>query len=442
MIGLGSTAAVVAADEGGDLAPAEAQAKAQLFPERHVSGLRVNLEDSSRPVGTTLFGLQADDGALLQTYCVELHVPIDPEHTGYEEVPWDAYPNPDSPFHQNRDKVNWILHHSYPAVDLAGIEQAVEHEFDGGLSVEEAVAATQASVWHFSDGANLDEDDPTQRRGRHSGADVVALYQYLTGEENVGIGEEPEPELALDPAALAGETGTLIGPFTVSTSAEAAQLSSQLPEGVELVDGDSQQLGDEVTDGSEIYVDVPEDAEDGAGTLTLETDVALSLGRLFVGDKYNDSQKDEFRTQSLILAGAENTHLEVSGEVTWTTPDEPEPEPTETPEPTPTPTPEPTTPPDDDEDDDEEESPTPEPTTPPEDDEDDEESPSPEPTTPPEETTPPEDDEDDGDEGGDLPDTGADSTLLLGVGAAAMLAGAAALGLQRRGLKTADRDNG
>ena len=48
-------------------------------------------------------------------YCVEIHTSIDREHAMVEQ-PWDEYPNADSPFNQNRDKINWILHNGFPVM--------------------------------------------------------------------------------------------------------------------------------------------------------------------------------------------------------------------------------------------------------------------------------------------------------------------------------------
>jgi hypothetical protein len=142
-VGFMPAAAVYAAD---DLAPAEATTNAELDPDNDIRGLRVNLEGGSRPISTSLFALVAADGALLHTYCVELHVAIDHDYPEMEEVPWDDYPDPDSPFHQNRDYVNWILHESYPAASLEEIEETVDHDFDDGLSVDEAIAAEVLSA--------------------------------------------------------------------------------------------------------------------------------------------------------------------------------------------------------------------------------------------------------------------------------------------------------
>lgn len=389
---LAGTTVLAAAPAAGALEVAGPEARAALDATRNVPGLHVNLDEHGG-VSTALIGLTADDGAALRTFCVELHTDLDYRNPDMTEVPWDSYPDPSSPFHQNRDKIHWILQNSFPAAELTEVETAVGGDFDGGLSTEEAIAATQAAIWSFSDGAELDLDDPTPR-GAGTDSDVLALYEYLTGDANTGIGEQPAPELQLDPASLSGQAGERIGPFTVETSADVVDVEAELPEGAELVDADGNPVPDQINDGAELHVDVPADAQPGEGVVRLRAEAALNVGRLFVGTHY-----DKKPTQSLILAQSDKTKLEVEGHVDWT--EKPEEE---------TPTEEPSQPAE-----------TPDETPPPV--ETPEETPSPVDTPPaaPEETPAPEQ---------ELPDTGTSPAALLVAGLA--LLGGAALVLRRR----------
>lgn len=198
---------------------ADAEAKAEIHPEGNVPGYTVNRAGGGT-VNAILLGLLADDGAELKTYCVEIDVPIN-DDSGMTEVPWDAYPEPDAPFTENADHILWVLQHSYPVVPVEEIESALagDVEFNDGLSVREAITATQAAVWSYSDAAQPNLDDFTNQNAA-TDADVRALYEYLTGDDNVGIGEQPAPALALEPGSLTGEAGSVIGPFTVTTTAE------------------------------------------------------------------------------------------------------------------------------------------------------------------------------------------------------------------------------
>ncbi|PSL08358.1 LPXTG-motif cell wall-anchored protein/TQXA domain-containing protein [Haloactinopolyspora alba] len=406
-----TTAAMLVPTTATALDVADAEAQAELAPDNNVAGYGVNFQDREA-LKTLLIGLRTGDGAALRTYCVEIEIGIDDE-AEMVEVPWDQYPVPDAPFTENADKILWALQHSYPVTDLDRIEQELDGvSFNDGLSEQEAITATQAAVWTFSDAATVDVDDITTKGGDVD-ADVRSLYEYLTGDANVGIGDQPEPALSLDPAALEGEAGELIGPFSVSTTADEVTVAPTLPDGVTVVGPDGAPLPETVTDGAEFSVDVPEDAEAGSGTVHLDAMAQLDIGRLFVGST------DEIRTQSLILAQSEKTKLEVEGTVEWKA--TPVPTPTETPTATPTstetPSPTPT------------ETPTPSPTS--------TETPTPSPTstedaTPSETPTPSPSETPEG----ELPDTGAAPAPLLMV--ALVLLGGAAVLLRRRLLSAGD----
>lgn len=377
---------MVSASSAAETAEAEAQA-AQMNKENDVPGLRVGVEGGE--AGTRLFGLTADDGSSLRAYCVEYNTPAN-DGTEMDEVPWGEYPDPESPFHENADKIHWIMQNSYPKNDLAAIEAAVGGTFTGGLSQEEAIGATQAAIWSFSDEVPLDHGNATPENPASAG-DVIALYDYLTGAANVGIGDQPAPELSLTPAHLSGEAGEAIGPFEVSTNAETVDITSELPEGVELVDGEGAPLGDTVANGTQFSVDVPDDAEPGEGTVQLGAVTKLNVGRLFISSMYHEGKP----SQSMILADSDEQALTVEGTVDW----EAQPQPTETPTPTPTETPS--------------ETPTPTPTETPS------ETPTPTPTESPSETPTPTPTP-------TLPDTGtgAGTPALLAAALAAVVGGA------------------
>ncbi|MQA11049.1 MAG: TQXA domain-containing protein [Pseudonocardiaceae bacterium] len=293
--------------------PAGAQTDASL-DHQNTAGLSVNMVDKGR-LTTKLIGL-GTAGKHFDTYCVEIDTSIDPNHPDMTEVPWDSYPDDESPFHKNRAKVNWVLHHSYPAVELDKLSETVDADFVNGLNKQEAIAATQAAVWHFSDDVDLDKTQPT--RNPTSDADVLALYEYLTGDENTGI-NEPQPVLEVKPDKQSGTAGERIGPFTVSSTAEVVEVLTEFPEGVKLTDKDGNELPRadvekkvQEQDSYDIYVDVPESAEPGGGKFTLKAEAPLSLGRLFIGKEYQ-----KHPTQSLILAKSDKTKLSANAEAEW-----------------------------------------------------------------------------------------------------------------------------
>jgi TQXA domain-containing protein/LPXTG-motif cell wall-anchored protein len=290
--------------------------KGHVDEHGYTNGYHVNVGKNYDDMSTSLIGLALEDGSKLQMYCVEIDTRIDTEH-GMVEKSWDAYPNAKSPFHANRTKINWILHNGFPVVAADTLTKALADQgvkLTNGISEKEAISATQAAVWHFSDGKDLDESNPLPKGPMDSKADVVALYKYLTGPANVGIGDQPTPALAISPTDATGVAGEKIGPFTVATTGDVEKLTTKLPEGVKVVDENGTELtADQIEDGTKLFLDVPEDAEAGNGTFELTATAGVDTGRLFVGENYAQNP-----TQSLIVAKAEKSQIVASAGGKWT----------------------------------------------------------------------------------------------------------------------------
>jgi TQXA domain-containing protein/LPXTG-motif cell wall-anchored protein len=282
----------------------------------YTGGYFVNVGKNYDDMSTSLIALELADGSKLQMYCVEIDTRIDTDH-GMVEKSWDSYPNPKSQFNDNRAKINWILHNAFPFVGTDVLGKTLTDSgvaLTNGLNQKEAISATQAAVWHFSDGKNLDESNPLPKGPMDSRSDVVALYKYLTGSANVGIGGQPTPSLAISPTDASGAAGELVGPFTVATTGEIHKLTTKLPEGVKITDENGTELtAEQIKDGTKLFLDVPADAEKGDGTFELTATASVDTGRLFVGENY--AQK---ATQSLIVAKAEESEIVVSAGAKWT----------------------------------------------------------------------------------------------------------------------------
>ena len=77
-------------------------------------GLNVNVGDGFKSdLSTQLIGLNLDDGSKLGVYCVEIDTGLDRAQPLVEKD-WDDYPVEDSPFRENADQINWILHNGFP----------------------------------------------------------------------------------------------------------------------------------------------------------------------------------------------------------------------------------------------------------------------------------------------------------------------------------------
>ncbi|WP_037320174.1 thioester domain-containing protein [Amycolatopsis orientalis] len=289
-------------------------ARGRVVEGAGTEGFSVNFTSGQHYV-TKLFGLKLSDGSKLKMYCVQVEVGMRTDQDMIER-PWNKYPDAASPFNKNNEKINWVLHHGYPAVAVKAIESALgkkDVKLTDGLSVEEAVTATQAAVWHFSDGKDLDRKKPLPYESAEESADVLALYDYLTGKDNTGIGQQPKPTLDIGPAKAEGATGTRVGPFSIATTGDITELTSKLPEGVKVTDADGKEIkAANIKDGTKVFIDVPKDAKDGSGSFALKVSGHLDTGRLFVGENYA-----KVPAQSLIVAESEKTSVVANATASW-----------------------------------------------------------------------------------------------------------------------------
>lgn len=299
--------------------PAHADpASGDLKPGEGIAGYAVNLKGRST-LETNLMRLQLDNqqSSMLQVYCVEIDETADPSRQMVER-PWDAYPNPESPFHNaaNRHKINWILHNAVPVIkpkDLGAAVVAHGKTLSDNLSKKEAITATQAAIWHFSDDEKLKQDNPTEA-GEKFDHDVWVTYEYLTSDANTGISKQPAPALKIEPSETKGVAGKLIGPITVTSNGEVTAEAKGFPKGTKLVDAEGKELDpSEVLSGAESFIKVPADVEAGQGSFTLTAGTEIATGRLFVAEDYAKEA-----AQSLIVASSDKTTLTETAKVSWT----------------------------------------------------------------------------------------------------------------------------
>lgn len=279
-------------------------------------GYRLNLGRGGDYIAE-LFEMKLSNGSTLKLYCVQITVGLRTD-VDMVERPWSKYPAENSSFEKNNTKINWVLHNGYPGTGLDALGKALKKagvETHDGISEREAIAATQAAVWHFSDGVNLDATKPlAEEKDAGANADVAALYAYFTGDQNKGIGEQPKPTLNIAADKTEGTAGSKIGPFSVATSGDITSLTSQLPEGVKITDADGKELkNSDVKDGSKLYVDVPAGTKPGKGGFTLKATGELDTGRLFVAENYAKKP-----AQSLIVADSEKTEVTANAAASWT----------------------------------------------------------------------------------------------------------------------------
>ncbi|MET9451996.1 Cys-Gln thioester bond-forming surface protein [Streptomyces cinerochromogenes] len=283
---------------GAGTALAEGRPQTQGGATATINGLKtygeavIHEDGGDQRVSAGLFEMSVDGGGTLQTYCVDLYNPTQRD-ARYQETPWSG-----TSLGTNKDagRIHWILQHSYPQVnDLAALARRAG---TSGLTEQDAAAGTQVAIWRYSDGAKVDAVDPQAEK----------LADYL--EKSARGVAEPQASLTLDPPAVSGRPGDLLGPVTVHTNAGAVTVSpptDAATSGVRIID----RTGKVITsakDGSRLYFDVPEDAADSTAQLTVQASTTVPVGRAFAS---------ESRSQTQILAGSSESTVSATATAGW-----------------------------------------------------------------------------------------------------------------------------
>ncbi|MDA2814802.1 thioester domain-containing protein, partial [Nocardiopsis sp. RSe5-2] len=174
--------------------------------ERAVAeGAQVRLE-SGESVDTALYSLRIDDSASVAAYGAALGGEVD-HSAAYVESGFDALEAP----LDAAGPVAWVVANSYPAVGLEELEAPGAR----GLNESQAIAATQAAVWHFTDGAEL--AGPGGSGGNDPG--VERFYRHLVSGAERAPDAPAAPTLALTPGRISGaDPAAPLGPLRVSTT--------------------------------------------------------------------------------------------------------------------------------------------------------------------------------------------------------------------------------
>lgn len=252
----------------------------------------IHEDGGDQPVEAGLFEMSVDGGGTLQTYCVDLHNPTQRD-ARYQETPWSG-----TSLGANKDagRIRWILQHSYPQVnDLAALARRAGA---GTLTEQDAAAGTQVAIWRYSDGAKADAVDPQ--------AEKLADYLQKSARD---LGE-PQASLTLDPPAVSGRPGGVLGPVTVHTNAGTVAVSppaDAATSGVRITD----KTGKAITsakDGSRLYFHIPEGASPGTAQLTVQGSTTVPVGRAFASDS---------RSQTQVLAGSSESTVSATATASW-----------------------------------------------------------------------------------------------------------------------------
>ncbi len=318
--------------------------------EEATRGYYLTLDGINTYSDTYSFAIYTEPGVIgSRAYCTEIEVDAIfdelPDHDGIHDVgSWDEFPNTSSDFDGNPDnqaKAGWIAANSYPELTLdelvaaSGLGAALD-----GLTEKEAIAATQAAIWHFTDGIDLtgivdfDADgDPSTPFAANSpeALRTLALYNYLVGPANVGISEPAKLTLSATGPSEPGVAGdTRYGPFRIDSSAATVKVfASPAP----LIDGAGNAVDmAAVPTGVDLFIDLPASVPAVNATLVVEA-TGNYTGMLLI-------TKNE-RGQTVMMSGADDVTLRAEVAMSWVAA-EPTPTPTEAPTVTPTPSDHPT----------------------------------------------------------------------------------------------------
>ncbi|MFD6949280.1 peptidase [Nocardiopsis sp. TSRI0078] len=306
-------------------------------------GHLVTMQGVEDSIGTSTFNLRLENGDVLTTYCIDFSTDIRAD-AWYLEDQWATYPGKGD--FAEPGKVHWILQNSYPSVSAADLASAAR---TARLTEAEALTATQAAIWHFSNGMELSRVTANKEvDSRVDSGAVTKVYRYLVDNAQE-LPQEPEPTLSITPHEASGKAGETVGEFLIETSDEdGIEVSPEIAEGigVELVDIESGEPVTTVNNGDVVGFSVPAGAEAGQAGFSLETSATVRSGRLFKGEEEHQP------TQTLITAEDSEVTVTASASASWTgdetTPptDEPSDEPSEpeSPEPTEPESPKPTEP--------------------------------------------------------------------------------------------------
>lgn len=303
-----SGAGVAQADDG---ATEQSGASATLAGLETYDAAVIHEAGKDEEVSAGLFRMAVDDGGTLQTYCVDVHNPTQPD-AKYRETSWSGTSLHDN---ANAGRIRWILQNSYPQVnDLAALARKAH---TGSLTEQEAAAGTQVAIWRYSDKVDVDAVSPAAekladylQRSARDLAEPQASLTLTPQAVSARPGDEESPSASPSPAGSKSGAGQRVGPVTVHTNADSVTVmppAEAAAGGVKLVD----EKGEPVTtakNGSRLYFDVPKRAKAGSAELTVQASTTVPVGRAFASDT---------RSQTQILAGSSESTVSATATATW-----------------------------------------------------------------------------------------------------------------------------
>ncbi len=288
---------------------------------------------------TWLFAIHTEgQNSAIRGYCTEINVDARDDARTYEIKNWEDFPgtNQFATKPEVRPKVAWIVANSFPENDLEEVVAMVGADIKG-LTKKEAITATQAAIWYFTDGWDLTGlreanngpviDDSTPEAMR-----VKKLYDYLVDEKNnVGSEEADGPTLSATGPDKPGKPGELVGPIHIKSNVKTAEVVDPDTLPYPLVTADGTKVDPKaIPTGVDLFLKVPAGAPDGMAELKVEVTGGAYTGKILVDPTEDDPKTREVeRSQTIMISGSlKQTTLDAKVKVSWKADAQPTPEPT------------------------------------------------------------------------------------------------------------------
>ena len=252
------------------------------------------------------------EGAI-KAYCIELDVDIKYE-SDLRVGDWKDFPGTNK-FKDNTEiqsKVAWIAQRSYPHTDLA---ELIKTTGIAGLTEQEAITATQAAIWHFTNDykwSGLKEaDQATTTR-------VEKLFTYLTGQTNTGLKESKQPTVEAETGSITftrSENGSegKVGPIRFKSSQATFKLTSELK--YELINAQGAKVDlNAVPADTDLYLKVPADATSGEQEFKGSVTGSVYAGKLLIT---KDAVAGGPHGQTIIIGSNKEVTAEIQGKISW-----------------------------------------------------------------------------------------------------------------------------
>ena len=300
-----------------------------------VAGFSLNFTRSDGASGFVVPNLftvhtSASKEGAIKAYCIEFDVNIKYE-SDLRVGDWKDFPGTNK-FKDNAEiqsKVAWIAQRSYPQTDMA---ELIKASGIAGLTEQEAITATQAAIWHFTNDFKWSglkgADQTTTTR-------VEQLFTYLTGQSNTGLKESKQPTVEADSSSISftrSENGSegKVGPIRFKSSQATFKLTNEFK--YELINAQGAKVDlNAVPADTDLYLKVPADMTSGEQEFKGSVTGSVYAGKLLIT---KDAVAGGPHGQTIIIGSNKEVTTEVQGKISWSVTQQ-----TTTPTPTPETTP-------------------------------------------------------------------------------------------------------